>query len=185
MSLLEIILISFGLAMDCFAVSIAVGCKSCKIKASKIIQIAFFFGLFQALMPVVGWFLGNAFKNYISSVDHWIAFGILGFIGGKMLFEAFFGEEQKSFDINKLFVVLTLSVATSIDAFIVGMSFAVLKVNIVIAVTLIGVITFLVTIFGAYFGKRLNLHLGKWAEIFGGIVLIGIGAKVLIEHLSV
>lgn len=185
MSLLEIILIAIGLAMDCFAVSIAIGCASCKIKTSRILEIAFFFGLFQGLMPVIGYFLGYAFKNYISAFDHWIAFGILGFIGGKMIFEAIWGADKKSFNTDKILVIITLSVATSIDAFIVGMSFAVLKVNILLAVILIGVITFVITIFGSYFGKRLNLHLGKWAEIFGGLVLIGIGLKVLIEHLTV
>lgn len=185
MSFIEIILIAIGLAMDCFAVSIAIGCTTCKVRVSKILQIAFFFGLFQALMPVIGYYLGYSFKDYISSIDHWIAFGILGFIGGKMVFEAIWGKEKKSLDTDKILVVITLSIATSIDAFIVGMSFAFLKVNIILAVFLIGIITFIITIIGSYFGKRLNLHLGKWAEIFGGLVLVGIGTKVLFEHLTV
>ncbi len=184
MSLFEIILIAIGLAMDCFAVSIAIGCVSCKVNISKILKISFFFGLFQAIMPIIGYFLGYSFKNYISAFDHWLAFGILGFIGGKMIFEAIFSKEKKGLDTDKLIVLISLSIATSIDAFIVGMSFAFLKVNIILAVVLIGVITFVITIIGSYFGKRLNLHLGKWAEIFGGLVLIGIGTKVLIEHLT-
>lgn len=185
MNLVEIFIIAIGLAMDCFAVSLSSSiCMPC-LKRSDILRIALFFGLFQGGMPVIGWLLGNAFYDSVSSIDHWIAFGILAIIGLKMIIEAAKdSNEKESFNIKAMKVLLWLSVATSIDAFVIGMGFAFLQVNIVVAVLVIGGITFLLSLLGVYLGKKFgNLIQSKWAEIAGGVILVGIGVKTLVQHL--
>lgn len=185
MNLFEIFIISFGLAMDCFAVSLSSSiCLPC-LKRRDFLKIALFFALFQAGMPVIGWLLGIAFYDSVASIDHWIAFSILGIIGAKMIVEASKPKkENESYNIKHLKILLMLSIATSIDAFVVGMSFAFLQVNIIIAIISIGIITFIMSLIGVYLGKRFgNLIASKWAEILGGTILIAIGLKILIQHL--
>jgi manganese efflux pump family protein len=184
MGIPEIILIGVGLAMDCFAVCISCSLVQRDIKTSEALKIAFFFGFFQAIMPVAGWLLGLTFKDLIADFDHWIAFGILGAIGLKMIIEAFKKENKQELNITKFWVLISLSVATSIDAMIVGISFAFLELNILLTVSIIGFVTFIISLAGIYLGKKFTFISGKKAEIIGGIVLIGIGIKILIEHLN-
>jgi putative Mn2+ efflux pump MntP len=188
MSTLEIWLLAFSLAMDCFTVSIASGILMRRIHWRTIIIMSFFFGLFQALMPLGGWFCASRFYHLIESVDHWIAFGLLAFLGIRMIKENFSEEEKHSFDPTLLKVVLALAVATSIDAMAVGISFAFVGMttfaSILFPIIIIGIVSFIMSIIGnlagVYLGKRVNLHM----ELWGGIILIGIGVKILIEHLS-
>jgi manganese efflux pump family protein len=184
LGILDIILIAIGLAMDCFAVSICYGFLSKKLRWKLVFRMALFFGGFQAVMPVIGWLIGLSMKDLISEVDHWIAFGLLGIIGIKMIIEGIRNKDgDKCRQFNKWSVLLSLSFATSIDALIVGMSFAVLEVNILLAIAIIGFASFVFTIIGILAGKRFGGLLEKKAEIMGGIVLIGIGLKILLEHL--
>jgi manganese efflux pump family protein len=182
----EIIIIAFGLAMDCLVVSIAIGATNPKITLGKTLEIALFFGLFQGLMPVIGWLLGLSFMDYIKNVDHWVAFGIFVLIGGKMIFESFKDTaEKKTVNIQKALIIIVLAIATSIDALVVGMSFVFLSISIVKATIIIGVITFLVTLPGFYTGKKFGSAYGKKAELLGGLVLVAIGTKILFEHLEI
>jgi manganese efflux pump family protein len=182
--ILDLLLIAIGLAMDCFAVSICYGFLSKKLQWKLVLRMALFFGGFQALMPVIGWMVGLSMKDLISEVDHWIAFGLLGVIGLKMIMEALRKKDgAECIQFNKLTVLISLSLATSIDALIVGMSFAILDMNIVLAITIIGLTSAVFTLIGIGMGKRYGSVLGKKAEIMGGIVLIGIGVKILLEHL--
>lgn len=183
MSYLEIILIGIGLAMDCFAVSVTCCLVDKNIRRATALKIALFFGFFQGMMPVAGWLLGMAFRDAISSFDHWIAFTILGIIGIKMIVESLRGGSPKNYDFSKLSVLISLSVATSIDALIVGMSFAFLEVKILPAVLIIGIITVLISLSGLFLGKKFGYLCGNKAGIIGGIVLVGIGTKILVEHL--
>ena len=187
MSTLEIWLLAISLAMDCFTVSISSGIILRKKCWKTCLTMAFFFGLFQALMPLIGWFFANRFNYLIENFDHWVAFGLLAFLGFRMIKEGIGGEEKCSFDPHKLKVILTMAVATSIDALAVGISFAFVGFNtwvsILFPIFIIGLVSFILSIIGnllgCYFGKRMNLK----AEVLGGIILIGIGIKILIEHL--
>jgi len=184
MTFLEIFLISLGLSMDCFAVSLSFGATQ-QLKWNEVLKIAFFFGLFQGLMPLIGWLIGQSIQSFISSFDHWIAFGILAFIGFRMIVESFkIKEKKRSIDIRKTSVLLSLSVATSIDALATGISFGFIRVNILPVIITITLITFLNSILGARLGEKSTFIPAKWAEIFGGIVLIAIGGKILLEHLN-
>ncbi len=185
MGLVQIILIAVGLAMDAFAVSICKGLKMKKIDYKYATLIAAFFGVFQAGMPLIGWVLGKQFEQYITSFDHWVAFLLLVFIGGKMLVEAFKGEEgevcQVTYDLKDIFM---LAIATSIDALAVGITFAFLKMDIVIPVLMIGVITFVLSVIGVMVGNRFGAKYKSKAELAGGIILVLIGLKILLEHLG-
>jgi len=184
-SLWTTILVAFGLAMDAFAVSIAAGLAIPKITGRHVFRIAFHFGLFQALMPVVGWLLGAAVARHLAAWDHWIAMALLGFIGSKMLYEAIRGEGQKSCaDPTRGARLVTLSVATSIDAFAVGLSLAMLRVSIWQPAVVIGVITAALSTVGILFGSRLGCRWGTRAQIAGGLVLIAIGVRIVISHIS-
>lgn len=192
MGIIELLLLAVGLSMDAFAVSIGNGLTMKKSSIKAALAIALSFGLFQALMPTVGYFLGSAFENVIKEFDHYIALLFLGFIGGKMIFDGIKeirekrsgkGEEEKPFKLS-FGTLMIQAVATSIDALIVGVSFAALPdVNIWAAVSLIGVTTFTISIFGVFFGKKFGQLLGSKAEIFGGLILVGIGIKVFVEHM--
>ena len=188
MSLVEILLLAVALAMDCFAVSIASGIILKRLRWSTFFTMAFFFGLFQGGMPLIGWALTRWASGVTEAWDHWIAFALLFFLGGKMIYEHFTGgEEEATFSPTRLGVILTLSVATSIDALAVGVSFACLGLcdvqSILLPIIIIGIVSFLFSllgsILGSTMGKRLKLH----AELWGGILLIIIGTKILIEHL--
>ncbi len=182
MAFLEILLLAIGLSMDSLAVSITSGAIPC-VTHKKGLRLALVFGIFQGLMPLLGWLSGLAFKSMIENVDHWIAFGILLIIGGKMLVEAFkTKKEDHEFNINKWFILIGLAIATSIDAFIVGISLCFLDVNIWFTIAVIAVVTFLFSFSGVCIGKTTKWLSPRVAEVVGGIVLIGIGIKVLIEH---
>lgn len=192
MSIIELFLIAVGLSMDAFAVSIGNGLSMKKNQPKAALAIALSFGLFQALMPTLGYFLGTAFEQIIREFDHYIALVFLGFIGGKMIYDGIKelrakkkGEETEEKGFKLSFGALMIqAVATSIDALIVGVSFAALpNVNIWAAVSLIGITTFAISLIGVFFGKKFGQLLGSKAEIFGGIVLVGIGLKVFIEHM--
>ena len=187
MNNLEIWLIAIGLAMDCFTVSIASGIILKRSIWSVILKMAFFFGLFQAIMPLIGWLSTNHFNSLIEDFDHWIAFLLLAFIGGKMIKESLCEDDKKSFNPRSLKVILTLSVATSIDALAIGISFACLGMStissILYPIAVIGFASFLFSItgnlIGIYFGSKTDIK----AELWGGIVLLIIGFKILIQHI--
>jgi manganese efflux pump family protein len=182
-NLLTIILIAFALSMDAFAVSLCFG-TCVKNKTTLSIKAGAFFGIFQAIMPLIGWSVGFFLKETIRQIDHLIVFALLTIIGGRMIFEAIKDKNVKlKFNTNSVYVMLSLSVATSIDAFAVGLSFALLQIHILLAISIIGVVTFFMSYIGVYIGWKLGSALGKKAEIIGGIILICMGAKVLIEHL--
>lgn len=179
-----IILISLGLAMDAFAVSIASGVIIHRQKLRKSLIFGCLFGFFQMIMPVIGWATGRAFYSLISNIDHWIAFGLLSFIGVKMIWEAVKMDdiENTPSDLTAV-VLLGLAVATSIDALAVGLGFACLNVSIIFPVIMIGIVTFILSTLGVLIGARVGHFLEKKVEIVGGIILILIGIKILIEHL--
>lgn len=187
MQLYELILISAALAMDACAVSICKGLSMRKLNYVHGLVISLSFGFFQALMPAVGWVLGSRFEKYIVSTDHWIAFILLGFLGTKMLIEAFAQDEEiikkeSMLDLKELFI---LSVATSIDALAAGITFACLDVNIISSVLIIGILTFAFCFIGVIVGNKFGSRYKSKAEIAGGTVLILIGLKILLEHLGI
>lgn len=181
--ILSTILIGLGLSMDAFAVSIASGVAIKDLKISHAFRIALFFGGFQAIMPVFGWLSGLSLRDYIASFDHWVAFGLLFAIGAKMIYESFKLEEKENGkNPLNLYVLLILAIATSIDALAVGLSFAFLKVAIVAPVLIIGAITFVTSFCGVFIGDKMGHFFEKKIEIAGGLILIGIGIKIVIEH---
>lgn len=184
MGLGELFLIAVGLSMDAFAVAICKGLSMCKMSYKKAVITGCFFGGFQAVMPLIGYLLGTQFKDYIVSFDHWIAFVLLLIIGGKMIKEASDECEilEDNIDIKNM---LVLSVATSIDALAVGVTFAFLHVNIIPAVSFIGITTFVFSFFGVKIGNVFGAKFRSKAEIAGGIILIGMGFKILFEHLGI
>ena len=183
-------LIGVSLSMDAFAVAICKGLAMRKVNKKQCFVIALFFGGFQALMPFLGWLLGTRFESYITSIDHWIAFVLLAFIGGKMIVEAVrdkddnpeITEMDPPLNIKEMFV---LAVATSIDALAVGITFAFLEVPIVQAIAIIGTTTFIISIAGVYIGNFFGNKYKNKAEIVGGVILILIGIKILLEHLGI
>lgn len=187
MSILEIVLLAVSLAIDCFTVSVTSGIILHRVRWGTTLKMAFFFGLFQALMPLFGWFGASRFNYLIEAYDHWIAFALLSFLGIRMIHAHFKSEETCSFDPTRLRIILTLAIATSIDALAVGISFAFTGIGTInelyIPLLIIGFASFLLSIagnmIGVFFGKRFHLRV----EIFGGLVLVGIGIKILIEHL--
>lgn len=191
MGIVELFMIGVGLSMDAFAVAICKGLGMGRINWRHAAAIALFFGGFQALMPLVGWALGTQFADLITPVDHWIAFALLAIIGGKMLYEALRGDDDEAADASaegeRLDVkeLVMLAVATSIDALAVGITFAFLGVNIVEACALIGVTTFVLSFVGVAVGNQFGARFEKPATIVGGIVLILIGVKILLEHLGI
>lgn len=184
MEFITVLLLAVGLSFDSFAVSVCSGLNLPHIRFYQAAKIAIFLALFQAFMPLLGWLIGNSMKSLIEPIDHWIAFGLLAMIGGKMIFESFLnGEEREIKNPLQLKVILTLSVATSIDALAVGFSFSTILDKILIAVFIIGVVTFTASMLGILLGKKTGPKINKYAEIIGGFILIVIGAKILIEHL--
>ncbi|MBR6525280.1 MAG: manganese efflux pump [Clostridia bacterium] len=188
MGILELAILAVGLAMDAFAVSI---CKGLALKKTNIRHMAVvgaWFGGFQALMPLIGFFLGSMFAEKIQAFDHWIAFGLLALIGGNMLREAFGGEEDECEDCQNSMsakAMLPMAIATSIDALAVGISLAVVNANIWVSITFIGVVTFLLSGMGVKLGSVFGAKYKTKAEIAGGVILILLGLKILLEHLGV
>ncbi len=183
MELWLIIVIAVGLSMDAFAVAITSGFAARVLRIRYAFRIALFFGLFQALMPVIGWLAGYGMKEWIEDFDHWIAFGLLGFIGGRMIYESFQTKiEDRPCEPVNIYRLLVLSVATSIDALAVGLSLSFLNVEIIAPSLIIGAITFTLSFAGVYIGNRLGHFFENKIELIGGIILISIGIKILIEH---
>jgi putative Mn2+ efflux pump MntP len=172
-----------GLAMDAFAVSVAAGIQVAALNARHVSRLALSFGFFQFMMPVLGWLAGRGLSKWLEAVDHWVAFALLAAIGGKMLWESFRPSESPAQDPTRGWTLLILSVATSIDALAVGLSLAFLEVSIWVPSIIIGVVAALLSALGAIFGSRLGRRFGVWAERFGGLVLIGIGVRILLSHL--
>lgn len=185
MSLFSLFVLAVGLSMDAFAVSICKGLAMKKITLKKACIVGLWFGGFQALMPLIGYLLGSQFEQYITSIDHWIAFILLCLIGLSMIKEALSGEEEKTDDSLDAKTMLLLAVATSIDALAVGITFAFLQVDIVPAVSFIGVITFVLSAIGVKVGNLFGTKYKSKAEIAGGVILIVIGLKILLEHLGI
>lgn len=183
MTLIEILIIAVGVSMDAFAVSICKGLSVSRLRPRNVLSVALWFGGFQALMPLIGYFLGVSFADFVSSVDHWIAFFLLGIIGGNMIREAVGGDGVEHSDSDFSFrTMLALAIATSIDALAIGVSFAFLKVNIWEAVILIGLITGVFSAMGIFVGNVFGSRYKSRAELAGGIILIAMGLKILLEH---
>ena len=185
MSILELFLIAVGLSMDAFAVAVCKGLATGKVKFRHMLIPGVWFGAFQALMPLIGYFLGSRFEKYIVSVDHWIAFVLLAGIGANMLREALKSEEGEEDASLAWKVMLPMALATSIDALAVGVTFGFLQVRILPAVCFIGVITFLLSAAGVKVGSLFGERWRKGAQIAGGVILILLGLKILLEHLGV
>ena len=184
MGLIELFLIAVGLSMDAFAVSVCKGLAMPKCTFKKAAIVGLWFGGFQALMPAIGYFLGAQFQETIASIDHWIAFVLLALIGGNMIHEALDNDEEEadaSLDVKTMFI---LAVATSIDALAIGITFAFLKVNIIPAVCFIGIVTFIISFAGVKIGNVFGARYKNKAEIVGGVILILLGLKILLEHLG-
>ena len=179
---ITILLIALGLAMDSFSVSIANGLATKTFKINKALTIALFFGFFQALMPIFGWLAGESIADYISAFDHWIAFALLTFIGVKMIYESIIDKPNNFLGAYTIKVILFLSLATSIDALAVGLSFSFLGISIFLPAIVIGVVAFLLSFFGVYVGIRFGKILKNRIEILGGLILVIIGLKILFEH---
>jgi len=191
MHIATITFISFGLAMDAFAASITRGIIASKVNWRNTLVTALLFGSFQGFMPLVGWYAGSLAENLIVKVDHWVAFGLLGFIGTQMIYEGFSDDgrqecesERRDLEVFSLSTLLVLAVATSIDALATGISFSCLKVEILFPVFLIGIITFTLSFVGVRMGRRCEGWIGQRARILGGLILIGIGTKILLTHLG-
>ncbi len=185
MELLTILLIAIGLSFDTFAVSVSSGLILRKIEFLDACKIAVTLAVFQALMPVLGWLAGSGIKDYAEDFDHWIAFGILSLLGGKMIYESFNTDpEDRSFNPLDIKIMIGMAIATSIDALIVGFSFALLNYKILLSVGIIGVVTYIVAMLGMLFGKKIGARMGRRMEMLGGVMLIIIGLKILIEHLT-
>ncbi len=183
MDVLTIVLIAIGLAMDAFAVSIAKGVTTSQDRWRSAILLASFFGGFQALMPVMGWLVGLGLEDFIMSVDHWIAFGLLAFIGAKMIYDSTKSESCREEPLT-LSLVLALAIATSIDALMVGLTFAFLETSILVPALIIGIVTFFLSLAGFMFGCGIGTAFGKRVEALGGVILIIIGIRILVEHLK-
>jgi putative Mn2+ efflux pump MntP len=185
MHLVEILFIAVALSMDAFAVSVVTGSVYRELKVRHALRMALSFGGFQAVMPLIGSLLGRGLQAYISGFDHWIAFGLLAFVGGKMIYESFAIESaEKNLNPAHLGVLLTLSVATSIDALAVGVTLSLLSGSIIRAVLFIGFVTFCLSYAGVAIGKRFGHFFETKIEIIGGLILIGIGIKILVQHLT-
>ena len=186
MSVFSIILVAVGLSMDAFAVSVCKGLNMKRIDYGKTLIIGLFFGGFQALMPLIGWLVGYKFQRHIENIDHWIAFLLLAFIGAKMIYESRKADEDNSSDTFKISELFILAVATSIDALAVGIAFAMLNdINILFSVSVIGLITFILSVIGVAIGNKFGAAYKNRAELAGGIILIILGLKILLEHLGV
>ncbi len=185
MKLGTILFIAIGLAMDAFAVSVVTGSVYKDFKVRHALRMALFFGGFQAVMPVIGFLAGLGLVDYIAPYDHWVAFALLFFVGGKMIYESFQIEAtEKDRNPANLPVLLILSLATSIDALAVGITLSLLQAPVALAVTIIGLVTFGLSYGGVYLGKRFGHFFESKIEIVGGLILIAIGIKIVVEHLT-
>jgi manganese efflux pump family protein len=185
MDFLYIFLIALGLSADCFAVCISAGATNQKFNRSAVLKVALAFGLAQFAMCVLGWLAGGLIQQWIAAYDHWVAFGLLAFVGGRMIWESFHEEEkERRIDISRGLLLITLAVATSIDSLAVGLSFALVQIDIWLSSIIIGVVAFLISIMGFWLGRKASEKIGKRAELIGGIILIIIGLRILLSHLG-
>jgi putative Mn2+ efflux pump MntP len=183
MDFITIVFIAVALAMDAFAVSVASGAAYKQLHIKHTLRIAVFFGGFQAFMPLVGALAGLSFKEYIADYDHWVAFVILSAVGGKMIYESYkITEAQKNYSPSNILVLLALSVATSIDALAIGITLSLVAASIVTAVIVIGLVTFLLSYLGVMLGKKFGHIFENKIEVVGGLVLIALGVKIMLEH---
>lgn len=184
MSFWEIFLLAVGVSMDAFAVSIGKGLSAKRVSWREALTVGLWFGGFQALMPVIGYYLGISFADLVTKIDHWIAFGLLLLIGGNMIRDALKGEDDKPVNSSFAFrTMLVLAIATSIDALAVGISFAFLGTDLWRSILIIGLTTFVFSAVGLLIGKKVGSRFHAGAEILGGVILIAIGLKILVEHL--
>ncbi|PSB10512.1 hypothetical protein C7B62_09140 [Pleurocapsa sp. CCALA 161] len=185
MNFLSTTFLALGLAADAFSVSLSCGLLIQRIKINKALKIALFFGFFQFLMPLIGWAVGINFSNLVANFDHWIAFGLLSLVGTKMIYEALQTEHERK-KINPLdsSTLLVLAIATSIDALAAGLGLSLLKTSITLTATLIGAITFGLSFIGVFIGHRIGNKFNHKIELVGGLILIFIGSKILLEHLT-
>ena len=187
MSVIVIIGIAIGLAMDAFAAAVAVGVILGDVSKRQVFRLSFHFGLFQAMMPVLGWLAGNSVSHAVQAWDHWVAFGLLAFVGGRSMRASLRAQEQENEDVKgdptRGLSLVMLSTATSIDAFAVGLSFAMLNVKIWRPSAVIGIVAAVLTLIGIVLGSRLGLRFGKRMELLGGLILVGIGLGILVQHL--
>lgn len=185
MSILALLVLALGLSMDSFAVSLSSGVALKPFKVANIAKIAFFLSFFQALMPILGWLLGVGFVNIIQSIDHWIAFALLLFLGGKMIVDAITDKQEREeccFNPTKFSTLVQMGIATSIDALAVGVSFAFLEIALLQATIIIFLVTFIASVAGCYIGKLFGTRYSRPATFVGGAILISIGLKILLEH---
>ena len=184
MNFLTVSLIALGLAADCFVVALGGSISRRNLTFFQIGRVSLSFGVFQGLMPVLGWLAGLTVANLVADYDHWVALALLGLVGGKMVWESFHTKDSQneSADITRGWLLVTLSVATSIDALAVGLTFAFVKVNVLLASLTIGIVSFVLTAIGFILGKKAHRVIGKRAEVIGGLILIGIGVKIVLEH---
>jgi len=184
MGLFTIIIMAIGLAMDAFAVSIVSGSAYKKLEVKHAFRVALFFGAFQALMPLIGSLAGMSVRQYLAGYDHWIAFGLLSAVGAKMIYESFkITPAKENFNPSNIWVLLVLSVATSIDALAIGVTISLLPVSIAMAVVIIGMVTFVLSYLGVFIGKKFGHFFENKIEAVGGLILIGLGVKIVFEHL--
>ena len=184
MSFLTIVVVAVGLAMDAFAVSIASGAAYKQLRLRHTLRIAIFFGGFQAFMPLIGALAGLSVKDYIADYDHWIAFVILAAVGGKMIYESFkITEAEKNYSPSNILVLLALSVATSIDALAIGITLSLVAASIITAVIVIGLVTFVLSYIGVMIGKKFGHIFENKIEAIGGLILMALGVKILLEHM--
>lgn len=180
----SLLLIALGLSPDCFAVALSGSSTNRDSSSAPMLRLALAFGLFQAGMPVLGWLAGQTVVDFMANYDHWVAFALLAFIGGRMVWEYLHHDEEKErTDITKGTMLLGLAVATSIDAMAMGLVFAFAKVNLLLACSLIGIVAFAMTTIGYTLGKKVGSYLGKYAQLAGGAILIAIGLRILISHI--
>jgi manganese efflux pump family protein len=185
MGTLSILLVGFSLSMDCFAIALGIGCSRKTVSPGTVFKVALAFGGAQALMPVIGWAAGHALVDLISAYDHWVVFGLLLLVGSHMIWESFHEKEEgEKLNLASGWALLFLAFVTSIDALAAGLALAFEDVDIGLAAAVIGGVTFLVVVIGFTVGRRVGDLMGRWAETLGGLILIGIGVRVLIEHLA-
>jgi putative Mn2+ efflux pump MntP len=183
MELVTIIVVAVGLAMDAFAVSIVSGSVYQQLHVRHALRMAVFFGGFQAIMPLIGSLAGMSVKDYIADYDHWVAFGLLAAVGGKMIYESFKIESaEKNLDPSNVLVLLILALATSIDALAIGITLSLIVSSIAVAVIIIGLVTFVLSYLGVFIGKRFGHFFENKIEALGGLILIGLGVKIVLEH---
>ena len=187
MSFIWILGIAVALAMDCFAITLGLACGARGLTMKQAVRMGAYFGGFQLVMPILGWLLGEGLLGLIRHFDHWVAFGLLALIGGRMIYESFeLTDEEKAIrpDPTQGSRLLVLALATSIDALAVGLSLGVVRASILYPAAIIGLASFVITLIGAKLGPVVGRLVGRWADLLGGLILIGIGVKILVEHLA-